>query len=516
MNGKNQSTHVSASSRKAAFENVVSRVSKAIVLILAACCLAACGTDAPPSANRALDVLLIMVDDMNSDLQSFGSPVPVGPNIDRIARRGITYTRAYAQYPQCNQSRTSMLTGLYPEQLDVLTLQDDFRKTTEGVVTLPQHFRLNGWFTARVGKIFHQGVPYGIGEDGLDDALSWDLRINPTGIERSFDESVKTIVPEHAPRPGFGATLSWLGVPGNGDEFVDARVADAAIEILREHKRGPSQPPLFLAVGFYRPHTPFIVPEALLEQCPVDAIELPVVAPDDRDNKPVMGLSDRPYQLEMSPALKKSVIQAYRAAATFADQQIGRVLDELEVQGRLDETIIVFASDHGYQLGSHNLWQKGDLFENSTRTPLIISSTSPDDDGQVHVVPVELLDVYPTILRMAGLEPAGLSSMGRDIAALAENGSDVKNDAYSVVISRAAQTRPELKGRKAIGRSLRTERYRYTEWDKGAEGVELYDYDVDPSERFNRAGDLAYADIETRLREQLHERQRFQTRQVSR
>jgi len=467
--------------------------------------VAACAPASDQEFAPRPDVLLIFVDDLNTDLQSFGSQMPVGPNIDRIAERGVTFTRAYAQYPQCNQSRASILTGLYPEQISVLSLKDHFRDTTSDVVTLPQHFRSNGYFAARVGKVFHQGVPNEIGEDGLDDPLSWDLKINPKGKETLLDSSVNTIVPDGEDRPGLGGLLSWLAVPGSGTDMTDVLVADSAIEIMRRHRVAKPEQPMFLAVGFYRPHTPFIAPQSFFEDIPRNLIELPVTTPADRANKPVMALADRPYQLEMSAELKNDAAQAYYAAANFVDEQIGRLLDELVSQGRLENTVVVFLSDHGYQLGAHGLWQKGDLFEGSTRTPLVISAPAISRAGERHSSPVELVDVYPTIVALAGLDrPTGPLS-GTRLLGQSGNGVDRNDTAYSVAWSRAGWTRPEFRGREVIGRTIRSSRYRYTEWGDGPDGIELYDYDADPEERQNLAGDPDHAAVENRMRSLLRQ-----------
>lgn len=498
MNGNCLSMPVSASSKQVGFN--ACKICAVGVLSLAWLAIGACSPDARSTTAERPDVLIIIVDDLNADLQSFDATIPVGPSIDRIAQRGVTFTRAYAQYPQCNQSRTSLLTSRYPEQTGVLKLKDNFRELTSDLITLPQHFRNNGYFTARVGKVFHQGVPGEVGQDGLDDPLSWDHRVNPKGVEESWFEELHTIVPDGVEPPGLGGLLTWLGIPGDGTDLTDSLVADAAIDIMRRHEQESDEQPMLLAVGFYRPHVPLIVPESLLEQFLLEDIRPPVVDHRDRENKPVMALADRPHQLAMTDRQKREVIQAYRAATSFVDLQVGRLLDELEAQNRLQNTIVVFLSDHGYHLGQHGLWQKGDLFEGSVRTPLIIASDGLGESGSRWTTPVELVDIYPTLLALAGLDAPAHSLAGSNLAEQEESGGQA---AYSVAWSRARLTRPDPAERNVMGRSIRTSRYRYTEWGGGEHGVEFYDYETDALEGTNLAGSPEHTEVETMLREML-------------
>mgnify|MGYP001827181394 FL=1 len=231
-------------------------------LLLIVLAVATCGAMAAPP-----NVLLIVADDMNTDLGAYGHPRVETPNIDRLARNGVLFERAYAQYPQCNQSRSSFLTGRYPDQTRALTLKEHFREALPDVVTLPQHFRNHGYFTARVGKIYHQGVPDGIGADGLDDPPSWDLVLNPAGVDIRVDERIVTIVPPEHDRRRFGGTLSWLSLAGD-EAHTDELVAAEAVHFLERHRSHRTGQPFFLALGFYRPHTPFVAPRRWFDRYP--------------------------------------------------------------------------------------------------------------------------------------------------------------------------------------------------------------------------------------------------------
>lgn len=472
--------------------------------ILLWCCFAlGCPLIALADAGSRPNVLLVIIDDLNVDLQNYGHTVQKTPNISRVADRGVTFLHAYAQYPQCNQSRTSVLTGVYPAQAGVLGLEDHFRDNLPDIVTLPEHFRNNGYRTARVGKVFHQGVPGDIGTDGLDDARSWDIAINPKGVERSFDPVVKSIAPTGRERPGLGGLLSWLSVPGDGSDLVDHQVADTAIEILHDFASRQEAQPFFLAVGFYRPHTPFIAPEGNFSDYPADELELPDATMSDRDDKPVAALADRPFQLEMTDDQKRNAIQGYRAAVSFVDAQVGRLMESVEELGLADDTIIVLMSDHGYQLGQHLLWQKGDLFEQSVRTPLVIAAPGGQRGGRVEDAIVELVDVYPTIVSLAGMDMPQQHSAGRDLRPLLLDGRVEDRMAFTQSWSRAGWTRPGQGLGEIMGLSIRDSRYRYTEWGGGANGAELYDYDADPHEVTNLASSAYHAEVLARMRAQL-------------
>ena len=471
------------------------------LLLVSAACLGACDSEVGETQGERPNVLLIIVDDLNTDLGAFGSSRTETPNIDRLAQRGVTFMRAYAQYPQCNQSRTSFLTGLYPHQTGVLTLAEHFRDHVGSVTTLPQHFKDNGYFSARVGKVFHQGVPNEIGHDGLDDPLSWNVAVNPAGMESELDASVKTIVPAGEKVKGFGGTLSWLAVPGDGADLTDSLVTDTAIGLLQDHHPQETGKPFFLAVGYYRPHTPFIAPVEFFSRIARDDIELPFVPEDDRDDIPVAALADRPHQQAMSDELKREVIQAYLASVSFVDAQIGRLTDGLQALDLGENTIIVFMSDHGYQLGQHGLWQKGDLFEGSTHTPLIIAAGGFGRPGERRDDVVELVDVYPTLVAMAGLPMPTTPLSGENIA----QAEEPFRPALSQARSRASWTRPELHDQEVMGFSIRTGQFRFTEWNDGVAGAELYDHREDPDEYYNLAGRQTHADIAIGLRQALRE-----------
>lgn len=456
--------------------------------------LVGCGS----GQTKPLNVLLIMSDDLNTDLGCYGHPFVRSPNIDRLAGRGVRFDMAYCQYPVCNPSRASMLTGLYPQQTGSLSNTINFRDKQPDVVTLPQMFREHGYHVARVGKIFHYGVPNDIGTDGMDDAASWDEVVNPRGRDKDEEDLIVSI----APNRSLGGTLSWWAADGADTEQTDGLGTDAAIRLLRENKDRP----FFLAVGFYRPHTPYVAPKKYFDLYPLDKIEPHRCPPDDRDDIPKAALADRQYQSEMTDDTKCRVVQAYHASTSFMDAQVGRVVDELDRLGLSDNTIIVFVSDHGYHLGHHGLWQKKDLFEGGARVPMIVVDPRTRGKGRAAASPVEMLDIYPTLAEMCGLEPPA-HLMGRSLVpVLRDTATSVRDSAYTV--SHASVKQPQ-NGPPILGYTVRTPRYRYTEWgDKAEHGIELYDYRTDPGEYTNLASDPAHLQTWTGLKRLLHERRR--------
>ncbi len=440
------------------------------------------------------NILFIAVDDLNTDLGTYDHDLVSSPHIDRLAARGVRFDRAYCQYPVCNPSRSSFLTGLYPEQTGVLANRDSFRQHIPDIPTLPQWFKEHGYHTARVGKIFHYGVPSQIGSDGMDDPTSWSETVNPRGIDREVHDRIHTLVPNQ-----YGGTLSWLSVDPEDGFHTDELGAAAAIQIMEEQHPSRTGMPMFLAVGFYRPHTPFVAPAPYFELYPLDRIDPVLEQPEDRVDIPIAALADRPRQRELTMKKRREIIQAYYASVSFMDAQVGRLLDALERLDLDDNTIVVFVSDHGYHLGHHGLWQKGDLFEGSVRVPLIVAVPEGLQKGSGTEALVELVDLYPTLVDLAGL-PAPEHLKGPSLRPILEDTArSGRATAFTVARSRAAWMHSEMIDQNVMGYSIRTERFRYTEWDGGNAGAELYDYEVDPMEISNLVDDPIYADTLARL-----------------
>ncbi len=437
------------------------------------------------AAERKLNVLFIAVDDMNNDLACYGHPGVKSPNIDRLAKMGVKFDHAYCQFPLCCPSRSSLLTGLRPSTTRVFGNTYHFRTGLPNVVTLPQLFKNNGYYSARVGKIYHYGNPGDIGTSGLDDPPSWHHVVNPAGRDKTVLESD---IINYTPLRRLGSAMCFLAdQKGKDEEHTDGKVALEAIKLLEQHKDRP----FFIAAGFYKPHTPYVAPQKYFDLYPMDKIQLPPVAADFRKSVPALALASTmpwPY-FGITADQARECKQAYYAAISFVDAQIGKLLATMDRLKLWDNTVVVFWSDHGYHLGEHGLWMKQSLFEETAHVPLIIVAPSAKGNGRACARTVELVDLYPTLADLAGLTPPK-DLAGASLKPLLENPGAAWN--------RPAFTQVQRGG--FPGYSVRTERWRYTEWDDGKQGAQLYDHDADPHELHNLAADPKYAPVVTDLK----------------
>ena len=438
------------------------------------------------AATSRPNVLFIAVDDMNNDLGCYGNSVVKSPNIDRLAKMGTRFDRAYCQYPLCSPSRTSLMTGLRPDTTQVFDLKKHFRDVMPDVVTLSQLFMKNGYYAARVGKIYHYGNPGDIGTPGLDDPASWNHTVNPAGRDHT---TLEPDIINYTPKTGLGSAMAFLSdKQGKDEEHTDGKVATEAIKLLEENKNKP----FFIACGFYKPHTPYVAPSKYFDLYPMENITIPKVPSDFVKNVPAAALaSTKPWpNFGVTESQAREVKQGYYAAISFVDSQIGRVLDAVDRLKLWDNTIVVFWSDHGYHLGDHGLWMKRSLFENSARVPLVMVVPGSKGHGQVCSRTVEFVDLYPTLADLAGLTaPKNLA--GKSLKSLLQDPKAKWDKPAFTQVWRGDSS----------GHSVRTERYRYTEWDGGKQGVELYDYETDPTENHNFASDPKYATIVTQLKQ---------------
>ncbi len=438
------------------------------------------------------NVLFIASDDLNTCLSCYGHPVVRTPNIDRIARQGVRFDHAYCQYSLCNPSRSSLMTGMAPDTTRVYDLKRHFRETLPDVVALPQLFQKNGYFAARAGKIYHYGVPRQIGSNGLDDPPSWHQVVNPNGVDHTREEPLLTnFTPKRA---GLGASVAFHASAEPDEKHTDGMVADAVVQMMAEHR---SQP-FFIGAGFYRPHCPYIAPAKYFDRVPLDRVELVPFDEGEMRMAPPWAYYNRDANLGMTPHERRQGMRAYFAAIEFMDAQVGKLLNALDRLKLAKNTVIVFWGDNGYQLGEHGQWMKQTNFEAAARVPLVFCGPGIRSRGRGCGRTVELLDMYPTLAELCGLEHVPVNLQGRSLAPLLAN-ANAAWDRPAV-----SQMQRQFQGRNVAGYSLRTERYRYTEWGFGAEGAELYDYEKDPREVQNIIDDPAGASLRSQLRQQLH------------
>lgn len=465
---------------------------KTIHLLILSLLVVAVGGGRGEAAEGKLNVLFLICDDLNNDLACYGDPQVKSPNIDRLAQRGVLFERAYCQYSLCGPSRASFMTGLYPDQNLVRRNAIYIREHVPDVQTVAQMFRNGGWFASRIGKIFHYNVPKHIGTGGHDDPYSWNQTFNPLGRDVFDEDQIFSL------RPGsFGGTMSWLAAEGTDEEQTDGIAASEAVKQLRQFAK--TEQPFYLAVGLYRPHTPYVAPKKYFDMYPTDKITVPSVPEGYLDDLPEAARNSirrKKDQIDLPDEVACKAIQAYHASITFADAQVGHVLDALDETGLAANTVVIFTSDHGYHMGEHGHWQKTTLFENAARVPLIMAGPGipAASKGKKTRALAEMVDFYPTLAEWCGLKaPAYVSGVSQ-----------------MPVLKNPATTSPPRVGaftQYADGYSLRTDRYRYTEWGEGGKGGnELYDHESDPAEMKNLSGNADQAMVIQKLSKQLRKR----------
>ena len=441
---------------------------KRLLLLLSSFAILASSLSAKPN------VLFIISDDLTpTALGCYGNQICKTPNIDRLAAQGMRFTRAHCQAPYCGPSRASFMSGYYPHATGVQGYNSP-RAAIGDRATWPQHFKNAGYYSARVSKIFHMGVPGGIeqGADGADDPASWTERFNSQGPEWRASGIGETL--EGNPdgkKPVMGGN-TFVIVAAEGDDMVhsDGKTAAKACELIARHAKEP----FFLAVGFVRPHVPFVAPKKYFEMYPWEQMTLPEKVPGDWDDIPKPGINYKTsVNMQMNITRQKKALAGYYAAVSFMDAQVGKVLDALEISGQADNTIVIFTSDHGYHLGEHDFWAKVSLHDESARVPLIVSV--PGKQPGVSDSLVELLDLYPTTAKLCGLElPARLQ--GRDISPILD---DQLAKVHDTVFSVAGASNALM---------LRDERWVFIQYGEDAKGgIELYDMQSDPRQITNLA-----------------------------
>lgn len=457
-------------------------------VVLAALAMPAMAAEKAGAGVSRPNVLLIMSDDLAVTLGAFGHPVAVTPNLDALARRGVRFDRAYCQFPHCNPSRASMMSGLRPNSTGVTGNADNLYKNVPGVVTLPRLFRQHGYATARSGKIFHLGVPSGL--ESMDDPEAWEFG-RPFADERPYPPSRESAVKV---KTGKKQGLPWEEIPGDDDRLIDGQIAKTAINWLERRDRAK---PFFLAVGFHRPHLPFVAPAKYFDLYPMEKITLRKEPADDEADIPLPARNGAvgQYAMTATPEQRRAAIRAYLATVSYMDAQAGRVLDALKRLGVADNTIIVFTGDHGWHLGEHGLWHKRSLFEESARVPLIVHAPGAKANGRASGSLAELVDVYPTLCDLAGV-PAPAVLEGKSLRPVLADPATALHEGVFTQARRGANAAN-------WGRSVRTLQWRCTEWDEGRNGVELYDHVNDPHEYTNLANDPRHAGVLKNLRAML-------------
>ncbi len=438
--------------------------------------------DGPPP-----NILFIIADDLGARLGCYDDELARTPQLDKLADRGIVFRNCFTQYATCGPSRASMLSGLYPYQTGITNNSKKLTQSKTPVTSLPALFRQEGYFTARVGKIFHMGIPGDIGTAGQDDDDAWDIAINNTGWD-AVPENYETAT-RYGDTRGSGVAIRYLDPDIPNEAMADGVGTQEALRLMEEKHPDNTGKPLMLFMGYYRPHPPMVAPKASWKAIPEKEIELPLVPKGDRDDIPVANFHLREESFNFIPdSAGRAYTHAYYAAVNFVDTEVGKLLSGLKENGLDKNTIVVFTGDQGFHLGEHGHWHKSTFFEEASRVPLIIADLRSDSIG-VSMGLCGLIDLYPTICEMAGIKPT-YSLSGESLV-------PILNDP-----SIPGKIRVLTQG-KPGGTSIRTERYRYTEWDGGTKGAMLYDLETDPNEFTNLINDPNYAGIAKRLKEEL-------------
>ena len=445
-----------------------------IYLVLAAVLM----TCTPCSGNEGpYNVLFIISDDLtDTALSCYGNTVCQTPNIDAIAKQGVRFTKAYCQGTYCGPSRASLMSGYYPHAIKMLGYKTP-RPMIGDRMMWPEFFRQHGYYTARVSKLFHMGVPGGIeqGGHGEDDQRCWTERYNSQGPEWKAAGQGWTLEgnPDRTVPVKGGNTFVVVEADGDDLAHADGRTAEKAAELIKKH----SQRPFFMGVGFVRPHVPFVAPKKYYKSFPYDSMKLPEKLAGDWDDIPAAGINYKTSKnMKMDLEQQRKAVGGYYASVSYMDAQVGKVMKALEESGVADRTIVIFTSDHGYHLGEHDFWAKVSLHDESARVPLIISV--PGKQPAVCDSLVELLDLYPTMANLCGFK-APVRLQGKDISRLLDNPDNAVRDAAFSVNGK--------------GYLLRTAEWAYMRYGaNGNNGEELFDMVNDPKQYTNLVGKDKY------------------------
>lgn len=427
-----------------------------------------------PNKPQLRNVLLIISDDLNTDFGAYGHKIVKTPHLDRFAEQALVFDNAYCQFPVCNPSRASFLSGLRPENTGIIDNKTPILETRPDITTLPRHFRNNGYFTASTGKVFH--------DHHTDDREGWDVVLN-TPID------VKA-------QPGEGRVLSdkvhfleWRALDGGDESFFDGLIAKNAIELI--HQAAATNKPFFISVGFIRPHDPFFAPKEYFDMYPLDSLKLP-------EKQDVSSLPEQAWPIGKWKAIydtftdqdKLELLRSYYAGITYMDRQFGKVMQALEESGLMNSTMVVVLGDHGYHTWDKDWWAKATQFERSALAPFIVRMPDGTSAGRRTSGIVEFVDLYPTVVDWCNLpQPAHLEGKSC-LPLICQPEQSWKTAAFTDLGPYA--------------RSVRTERWRYMEWYGNkppfpVQGRALYDHSKDPGEKVNLISNPEYAPVVEQL-----------------
>ncbi len=423
------------------------------------------------------NVLFIAIDDLRPELATYKANGVLTPHIDRLSDKGLQFNAAYCQYPVCNASRSSFLTGMRPDELQIHSNRTALRNKWPDLVTLPQHFRNNGYFTAGLGKLFHMGTDERGNETFFRDDASFEYFFKAKGQEPKIG------------RNGEGRKLgdgtikwaNWRAAEGGDEAQADGMLASQAVRLLEEER----DQPFFISVGFHKPHDPFVAPKEYFDLYPLDAIELHN-DPSDQTQRLKYALPDSYNGFRaFTDRDRREFKRAYHACTSFVDAQVGKLLEVLDRRNLWSNTIVVMLGDHGYHLGEHGWWNKVTVFDIGARVPLVMWVPDHNGMGGSSEAVVELLDLYPTLTELAGLKPPHTLRGTSLVPILNDSMTDWERPAFTQVVRAPI----------GMGYSVRLGDWRLTQWgQKGEGGLELYNVVDDKEGFYNLVGDPKSAD----------------------
>ncbi len=435
------------------------------------------GSNGEQETNRP-NVVFIVVDDLNNTLGCYGHPVVQTPHVDRLAEEGILFENAHCNYAVCNPSRSSFLSGLYPETIGILDNRVALQSVIDDRITMPALFRQNGYYTMSLGKVFHTNA------EKHNDFSAWDEILGFGTTETGKKGESRNM------SDGELKWCWWQAAEGDDMDQPDGQLAAKAVEFIN----GEHDKPFFLAVGFHKPHDPFIAPAKYFDLYPLEDCTPPAL-PEGWEPPYAHTLPNQTDIFnEFTEQDKREFLRSYYACTSFMDAQVGKVVEALETSGLMENTLIVFFGDHGYHLGEHNWWNKVTIYEKGTNAPFIISGPLTGKQGVRSEAMFEFVDIYPTLAEFAGLDSVPSHLEGESFAEVIADPSLPFRSEVRAVVNRGPM----------LGRTVKNAAWRYTEWDNGERGNELYDQVNDPVEYINLADDKDYTEVVQEMRELLY------------
>lgn len=417
--------------------------------------------DADTKAKK--NVVFVVVDDLNTTLGCYDHPVVKTPNIDLLATNGIKFNNAYCNYAVCGPSRSSFLTGLKPQSINILNNSKPLLSELGDRITLPYLFKLNGYDTYSIGKVFHKNDPGHLDEKAWKEVYKFHEK--PTGAKGET----------HDMSQGQLSWCYWRAAEGEDEDQEDGQNAKKAVEIIKQkHEK-----PFFLALGLSKPHDPFVAPKKYFDLYRLENCNPPTLPEGWKPPVKYTLPGEAKVFRQFSEQDKKEFLRSYYACTSFMDAQLGKVIRALEESGQLKNTLIVFFGDHGYHLGEHDWWNKVTVYERGTRAPFIISGNDIKQKGASTNAMIEFIDIYPTLAEVCKLDNVPDYLEGKSFVSVLDNPDLEFRSEVRAIVGRG----------KMLGKTVKTKEWRYTEWDGGQKGVELYNQVDDPMEYNNLAND---------------------------